>query len=108
MSSEVTIRYGLFQTLDVNIPSEDLDDSENNELFSELTKGSTDPSDAEAIFMLICEYARVYDGYNISFDESSSIPYSKSYVTNEHPNYDYESMPTHLRWVLYNFLVKNK
>lgn len=108
MATEVVSRYGLFQTLDVNIPSREMNEDESVELYSELAKGSVNPSDAEAIFMLICEYARVYDDYSISFDEGDKLPFSECNVNNEHPVYTLEELPTHLKWVLYNFLVKNK
>jgi len=92
--------YGLYQTLNQNIPKKDLKSSQKAHVLEKITNLSS--RENEAIVMLIYEHARVHEDiiYN---PEDVTLPYGGSF-DKKTVTFDFKKMPISLRWIILKFL----
>ena len=104
MSSKI-VSYGLYQTLNKNIPRKDITSTQKTLILEKLNKLTIDQ--IEAVVMLVCEHGRVHNDFDYD-PENVNLPYegvhSKNSVT-----FDLKKIPIPLRWILLKFIeVINK
>ena len=91
--------YGLYQTLDKNIPRKDLTEKEKKHILKKI-KGAA-PDQLEAMFMLICEDARLHDDFEGEL-ENYELPY-RGKSQDEGVQFNLERFPRRLRWIIFRF-----
>ena len=96
----VNCKYGLYQTFAASdVPKNDLSMAEKKVLHEKFSTLVTDQ--AEAVFMLICEHARVNNDFDYD-PQNVVLPYS---LKQDEANVviDLENLPMKLRWILWRF-----
>jgi len=88
--------YGLYQTLNVNIPRRKLTKQQKDELWDKL-KNIEEEETNEVVFMLIYEHNRVSDK-----GKDESLPY-KGKKRTKGVEFNLENFPRRLQWILFKF-----
>lgn len=92
--------YGLYQTL---YPLNDSEKSLTSRQVTQLKEKieNLTPMQKEAVFMLICEHARLSD--NFIFTSECSLPYGMV-EDKENVVFDVKQLPPKLQWILWKFI----
>lgn len=93
--------YGLYQTLNQGISSRELSDDKKRRLTRRLKKASSDQK--EAVLLLICEHARINDGYEISDQNTADLPYGLVALS-EGLEFELDKLPNALQRILKKFI----
>ena len=92
--------YGLYQTLNKNIPKQDLKAAQKSHVIEKMSDLSV--RESEAIVMLVCEHAHIHE--NFMYDpEDITLPYEGSF-DKKTVTFDLKKMPISLRWIISRFL----
>ena len=92
--------YGLYQTLNKNIPKQDLKAAQKTHILEKIITLS--PRETEAVVMLVCEHARIQEDF-IYDPEDIALPYDGSF-DKKTATFDLKKMPIPLRWIIWKFL----
>lgn len=92
--------YGLYQTLNNKIPKSDLKADQKIELTKFVDSCTSEQK--EAVILLICEHARINDGYLYSNKGEINIPYGGK-IEGSNLQFEWKKTPIHLRWILWKF-----
>lgn len=111
---KVTEQYGLYYTINKNIPSKNMTTRQLNKLKAQISEIS-DIEHKEALIHLIIEHARVHDGYVIDV-EDPTLPYGMESITKSKKaknkvyslQIDTNSLPPALLWILDKYLSITK
>ena len=99
MSQKKLENYGLYQTLSSKIPNGSLSDQDKDEMSEKIENLSYDQR--EAFFMLICEHARLKDGFQYD-THKIPLPYSIKQEEND-VLVDFSILPDELQWIIWKF-----
>jgi len=89
--------YGLYQTLENVFYKKDLTAAQKNKLIQKIKE--LNHKQQTALFRLICEYAKINDGF--IFQNNEHIPYEGEI----NPlSYDLSKLPVKLRWMVWKFV----
>lgn len=92
--------YGLYQTLNKNLPKQDLKAAQKSHIIERIS--NLTERESEAVVMLVCEHVRIHE--NFSYDpENIILPYESSFDKNT-VTFDLKKMPIPLRWIIFKFL----
>lgn len=94
------IYYGLYQTLNNNLPEKKLTQPQQKKLLSKLY--NLDEEQTEAVFMLVVEHARLNDEFDIQDLDDAQLPYGIKKVNNN-LEIDLTSIPDPLKWIIWKF-----
>ena len=92
--------YGLYQTLNQNIPKKDLKAAQKTYILEKII--SLSQTETEAIVMLVCEHARIQEDF-VYDSEDVTLPYDGSF-DKKTVTFDLKNMPISLRWIILRFL----
>lgn len=93
------MNYGLYQTLNQNLPDQELSSDRKRRLIRRLKK--IDDQQKEAVLLLICEHASLNDGYLYKPNELI-LPYGLN-ETERGLEFDLEKLPPQLQHILKKF-----
>ncbi len=85
--------YGLYQTLNQNIPKQDLKAAQKTHILEKIN--SLSRRETEAVVMLVCEHARIHEDF-VYDPENITLPYEGSF--------DKKTATFDLRWIISRFL----
>ena len=92
----INMKYGLYQTL-ANTSERKLGKIQRKKLLDSISEFTSDQY--EAVFMLICEHARLNDGYNLDI---KNLPY-KLKIEKDDVIVNIDNLPRRLQRILFNF-----
>jgi hypothetical protein len=92
--------YGLYQTLNQNIPRQDLKAPQKTHILEKILNLSS--RETEAIVMLVCEHARIHEDF-VYDPKDITLPYGGSF-DKKTATFDLKKMPITLRWIIFKFL----
>lgn len=101
------INYGLYQTLNQNIPKRDLTVAQKTSILDGIESLAIE--EKEALIMLIYEHARLNDNFVYDNNQLSVMPYNGEF-SNKSINLDIKNFPIGLRWIIFKFIniIQNK
>lgn len=104
--------YGLYQTLNVGLPSVPFTKSTTENLHARIVAmcSRNDEKEKEAMFMLICEHARLNGEFSYSSEGNNTLPYLIQLDEKSNMVFDLYNLPDQLKAVLlkYTQLIDNQ
>lgn len=92
--------YGLYQTFSAGeMPKKNITANQRKEFVKKMD--SLNPDQTEAVFLLICEHARLNDDFVYDFEEIK-LPY-RMQKSGSDIKIDFERIPRPLKWILLKF-----